>query len=461
MDILLINPPYFSPDEMALRSKEYDHWIRGGNMYIHPFEPPLGLGSLCAYLKEKKFDVELIDMVGLEMEERGLEKLLLEKRPSVVGITIMTPTLPSARRMAKLVKQVLPAAKIILGGVHATVSPESCLEDKNIDFLVRGEGEMPLEAILSGRFNNRLKDIPGLCCRNGSLKTQDIAPLIENIDLLPLADYASLPIERYIQYNKNLRGLRGISMLVSRGCPYSCSFCAVHQTMGRKFRIKSPGKVVSEIEYLKEKYSLEGIWFKDSILNLDKKWISVFCSEIKRKGLKISWQFNSRVDLVDEEELIMEKEAGLVQLDLGIESGSPKSLKTLNKGIDVDEIQRVVQMAKKHVKVAGFFMIGIPEETLEDIQLTFDLAKKLNLDKCTWSLFSPLPGSALYNGLKNQSAFSGQIKELETIHFTENPYSFCNVPVDKLRETYRQINEYFAQGKKIKEVQAASLINLA
>ena len=134
MDILLINPPYFSPDEMSIRRKKYDHWIKGGNMYIHPFEPPLGLGSLCAYLKKKKFDVELIDMVGLMMEEKELKIILQQKQPPVVGITTMTPTLPSAKRIASLVKQVLPKTKVILGGVHATVSPESCLEDENIDF---------------------------------------------------------------------------------------------------------------------------------------------------------------------------------------------------------------------------------------------------------------------------------------------------------------------------------------
>ena len=92
MDILLINPPYFTSEEMSTRRKEYEHWIRGGNMYIYPFEPPLGLGSLSAYLKEKKFNVELIDMVGLMMEEKELKIILQHKQPPVVGITTMTPT---------------------------------------------------------------------------------------------------------------------------------------------------------------------------------------------------------------------------------------------------------------------------------------------------------------------------------------------------------------------------------
>jgi len=448
MDILLINPPYFSPDEMSTRRKEYDHWIKGGNMYIYPFEPPLGLAYLCAYLKEKKFSVELVDMVGLMMEEKELKTILRQLQPPLVGITTMTPTLPSAKRIAGIVKQALPRTKVVLGGVHATVSPESCLEDKNIDFIVRGEGERALESILSGRFNNELKDIPGVCCRNGGEITGGMAPLIKDLDILPAAEYASFPVERYIQYNKSLRGLRGISMLVSRGCPYLCSFCAVHQTMGRRFRIKSPEKVVSEMEYLKEKYLLEGVWFKDSIFNLDKKWISAFCTKIKKRGLDIFWQYNTRVDLVNEAALIMQKESGLIQLDLGIESGSPKSLKSLAKGINVEGIKEAVKIAKKYVKVAGFFMIGIPGERLEDVEMTFDLAKKLDLDKYTWSLFSPLPGSAFYNDLKKQSAFRGRIKELEAIHFTENPYSFCDIPAGKLKQAYIQINEYFSRRTK-------------
>jgi radical SAM superfamily enzyme YgiQ (UPF0313 family) len=215
--------------------------------------------------------------------------------------------------------------------------------------------------------------------------------------------------------------------------------------MGEKWRAKSPEKVVDEMTVLREVWQLDGIWFKDSIFNLNKKWVSGFCYEIKRRGLKISWQYNTRVNLVSEEELILGKEAGLLQIDLGIESGSPKSLKTLRKGIDIDQIQRAVQIAKKYVKVAGFFMIGIPGETEEDVEMTFELAKKLDLDKCTWSLFSPLPGSALYEDLKSQTEFVEQLQELGKIHFTENPYSFCHVPADRLRKIYGQINEYFSQ----------------
>ncbi len=445
MDLLLINPSYFAPAEMSNRRVRYDNWIRGGNMYIHPFEPPLGLGSLSAYLREKGFSVELVDMPGLEMTQEQLLGILQGKSPRFVGITAMTPTFGAAQELAHIIKQVLPETKVVLGGVHPTVHPEQVLKNRDIDFVIRGEGEFAMGVLLERAFPCSSEDLPGVCFRrNGSPVISPKAPAFQNLDFLPLPDYGSLPLDRYIQYNEALRGIRGVSMLASRGCPYPCSFCAVQETMGKKWRAKSPKKVVDEMTILRDVWQLDGIWFKDSIFNLNKRWVSAFCSEIKRRGLKILWQYNTRVNLVNEEELIMEKEAGLVQIDLGIESGSPKSLKTLRKGIDIDEIHKAVQIAKKYVKVAGFFMIGIPGETQEDIEMTFELAKKLNLDKCTWSLFSPLPGSALYEYLKSQTEFVKQLEELGKIHFTENPYSFCHVPDDKLRKIYRQINEYFS-----------------
>lgn len=265
------------------------------------------------------------------------------------------------------------------------------------------------------------------------------------LDFLPLPDYDAFPVEKYVKYNESLRGLRGISMLVSRGCPYQCSFCAVHLTMGRKFRIKSPARVVREMAELREKYSLEGIWFKDSILNLDPAWAGEFAAEIRRQGLKIKWQYNTRVDRIDEAEIRAEKAAGLTQVDFGIESGSPRSLATLRKGIDPEKIKAAVRLARKHVKVSGFFMIGIPGETREDIEMTFALARSLKLDKVCLSLYCPLPGSALYDDLKKREEYAGPLADLENIHFTENPFSFCAVPAEKLREIYGEINEYFSK----------------
>ena len=447
LDLLLINPSYFTPDELAARRERFGGWIAGGNMYIHPFEPPLGLAALAASLKGKGFRVEVLDLVGLGIPEEKLPEILREKSPARVGIGAMTPLFPAARRLARIVKQTLPEAAVIVGGAHPTVSPETCRADENIDFIVRGEGEEVLSALLAGVEPDR---IPGLLWKSPLPTLSPALPLqgggaINCLDALPLPDYDAFPVEKYVKYNESLRGLRGISMLVSRGCPYQCSFCAVHLTMGRKFRIKSPARVVREMAGLQEKYSLEGIWFKDSILNLDPAWAGEFAAEIKKRGLKIKWQYNTRVDRIDEAEIQAEKTAGLVQVDFGIESGSPRSLATLRKWIDLEKIKSAVRLAQKHVRVSGFFMIGIPGETREDIELTFALARSLKLDKVCVSLYCPLPGSALYNDLKRREEYAGPLADLEKIHFTENPFSFCAVPAEKLRELYGEINEYFSR----------------
>ncbi|MCX5867305.1 MAG: radical SAM protein [Proteobacteria bacterium] len=446
MDLLLINPPYFTPEELAVRRELFGGWIAGGNMYIHPFEPPLGLAALSAYLNGRAFRVEVLDLVGLGIPEDKLPEILREKSPARVGIGAMTPLFPAARRLARVVKQTLPEAAVIAGGAHPTVSPETCLSEENIDFIVRGEGEEALAALLAGV---KPDQIPGLGWKSpGGGKINYPAPLAEDLDSLPLPDYDAFPVEKYVKYNESLRGIRGISMLVSRGCPYQCSFCAVHLTMGRKFRIKRPARVVREMAGLQEKYSLEGIWFKDSILNLDLAWAGEFAAEIKRRGVKIKWQYNTRVDRIDEAEILAEKEAGLVQVDFGIESGSPQSLATLRKGIDLEMIKSAVRLAQKHVRVSGFFMIGIPGETREDIEMTFSLAKSLKLDKVCVSLYCPLPGSALYDDLKKREEYAGPLADLAKIHFTENPFSFCAVPAEKLRELYGEINEYFAKSRQ-------------
>jgi radical SAM superfamily enzyme YgiQ (UPF0313 family) len=212
--------------------------------------------------------------------------------------------------------------------------------------------------------------------------------------------------------------------------------------MGTRYRIKAPRKVVDEMEFLRDNFNVDGIWFKDSILNLKGTWIQEFCTEIKRRNLNMLWQCNTRVDLVNEDEIRLMAQCGLIQLDLGIESGSIRSLKVLKKGYTIEQIQKAVTVARKYVKVAGFFMIGIPGETESDIDETFKLARSLKLDRYSFSIFIPLPGSELYDRLSSGGKIDRE-NDLKDLHFTLCRKSFCEVSPERLRERYLQINEYF------------------
>lgn len=445
MKILLINPAFYDGNDFRNRFEDYIDWIKGGNLYVAPFEPPIGLAFLSAYMKERNHDVTLIDMQGSLMDSAELAIRITEAAPDIVGITAMTPTIPEALLVAAISKKHAPQAKTVLGGVHPTLAPEELLADSSVDYIIRGEGEESFAALAEALSRGgSTEDIAGLCFKkNGDLIIREKSALIEDLNTLPIPDYDAFPVERYIEHNRYLRSIRGISMIVSRGCPFQCTFCAVHQTMGRKWRTKSPRRVVEEVLDLKRRYRLDGIWFKDSIFNLNRKWTKEFSELMIERNAGIAWQALTRVDLIDEEELLLMKRAGLTQLDLGIETGSPKSLIRLKKGITVDKIKEKVKLARKHVKVFGFFMIGIPGEDESDVRQTFELAKSLELDRWTWSIYSPLPGSGLYEELIAEGKIEPYRLDHHQVHFTEAYEGICDIAPDRLKALYREINEYF------------------
>lgn len=444
MKVLLINPAFYDKSEFKNRYSDYLDWVKGGNLYVAPFEPPLGLAYLTAYLKQRGEEVELIDMQGLMMDSVELTKKIENTDAQLIGISSMTPTFPAALKVARIVREKAPNAKILLGGVHPTLDPEGTLAHGEVDFVIRGEGEEALYGLVRAiRGEIPYDEVTGLCYKDGEKLIVADKAVVQDSDSIPSPDYSAFPIEQYIKHNEYLRDIRGISMLVSRGCPYSCTFCAVHETMGRKWRIKAPELLVKDIIELKEKYNIEGIWFKDSIFNMNKKWVEDFCNLLIAKKVNIAFQVNTRVDLVDEEQILLMKKAGLTQIDFGVESGSDRILKILHKNITIEEIKKKIAIAHRHVKVFGFFMVGIPGEKEEDILKTFELAKELELDTSSWSIYSPLPGSVLYDELVSQGKVKKENFAYEEIHFTKAYDGICDVPPKRVQELYKEINEYF------------------
>lgn len=210
--------------------------------------------------------------------------------------------------------------------------------------------------------------------------------------------------------------------------------------MGKMWRPMPAGKAAEKVVEIAEKFSLEGVWFKDSVLNLNSNWIDEFSLSLNTLLPRLRWQMNTRVDLIKENEIEVLAQRGLVQVDLGIEAGTNKSLRVLKKGITVEDVRRSVEILKKyHVKVAGFFMIGIPGEKEEDIWSTVNFARELELDSYSFSIFQPLPGSELFTLLVDK--YGGRKIDWKKLLFTDTDFSWCEVPAQRLKEIYEQIND--------------------
>ncbi|MBC2716318.1 MAG: radical SAM protein [Desulfobacteraceae bacterium] len=447
MRILLINPSYFSPREAAKRFQKYKQIIKSGNMYVHPFEPPLGLAMLATFLNKKGYKAKLADMQGEYLTDEALKRILVTYKPELVGITAMTPTVHRAIKIAGISKTSLPSVPVVMGGVHPTVDPESILTTEVVDYVIRGEGECSFLNLLSNHLVPTT-EMTGISWKNrdGSVIITDKSPLIKNLNILPVPDYTLFPVETYIDYTSKLRGIRAISMMISRGCPYQCSFCAVSETMGSSFRILEPEKAAQQMIDLCKKFDLEGVWFKDSIFNLNPKWTISFAKYLILQKNPYKFQINTRIDLIREKEIELLKKSGLTQIDLGIEAGTEKSLKRLNKKITLEQIRSAVKLLKqKNIDISGFFMIGIPGEDEADIQCTFDLVRDLKLNKASVSIFTPLPGSKLYQEIMSENDACRDLKFYETHHFTETKKSYCHVPLKRLKELHQIMNSYFVK----------------
>jgi radical SAM superfamily enzyme YgiQ (UPF0313 family) len=212
------------------------------------------------------------------------------------------------------------------------------------------------------------------------------------------------------------------AMVTSRGCPYRCAYCS-KPVFGSKFRAQSPDRVIEEMEYLIEKFGVKEIAFYDDSFTLDKKRIHAIADKIIAKKLKIAWTCETRVNLVDKELLKHMKQAGCYTVAYGIESASPEIIKTLQKDITLEQVEKAIRAHKEvGLQVVGYFMLGSPGETPETIQQTIDFAKKLKVDFAQFSVTTPFPGTELYEIYKRNNP--GEIDWARFVYAgTDNPTS--------------------------------------
>jgi len=371
-------------------------------------QPPLGIASLVSYLSTKfNSECRVLDTTFCKKPKKELANILNHVSFDLICFSIMTPQYNKAINMAEICKKIQPKVPVLFGGPHPTVCPNQTISNKSVDMVAIGEGEKIITEIIENDFS--FEKIKGIFWK----KKEDI---IENkpigfdlnINELPIPDRSALDMERYIVDNIALESvdasLRTTPLIVSRGCPYKCTYCqpVLFKLFGSKIRKRCPSLVVDEMEHLNKKFKINGFDFVDDTLLIDKSWVELISEEILSRGFKITWACNTRANLCNKEMLEKLFESGLRKISIGIESCSNRILKDVyKKGIYSEEVRDAVNTAKKAgLIVKGFFMIGAYDETVEEMKNTIKFASKLPIDEAMFSVTTPLPGTYLYSATK-------------------------------------------------------------
>jgi len=377
--ICFITPPYNSAVKSAIGTTS----------------PPLGLAYLASMVRDDH-DVRIIDSDILNYSLDDVRRELKSFYPDVVGITSATPSIYEAYKVAEIAKKVNENCKVIMGGPHVSFLPEETLiECKNVDIIVRGEGEETIRELMHAIESNKpLRNVKGITFRKGdAILSTENRPFIKNIDKIPFPSFDLLPTRKY-----QVQGVRYSAMISSRGCPFGCSFCASSRLFGRCWRGRSPENVLEEIKILYEKYKIGNIEFMDDTFTLNQKRAEKICDLIINEGLDISWGASSRVDTISRRLAEKMKKAGCWIIFLGIESASQKILNQIGKKISISQIRRAVKILKDAgIQILGSFILGFPDETLRSAEETIAFAKRLDLDYAQFSILTPYPGTPLYD----------------------------------------------------------------
>jgi radical SAM superfamily enzyme YgiQ (UPF0313 family) len=396
--ILLVNPPV-GPEE-----------IYGEYGVAAPCLPPLGLCYLAAVLEKNGFvKIEIIDAVLERISFKELGRKIKKCRPDLVGVTSTTASFYQAARTISLCKKADKRIVTVLGGAHISALPERTFkESPGLDVGVFGEGEKTflevVEKVSQGKSLNRVK---GVVFRKQK-RTVVNSPRkpVSNLDVLPFPARHLLKDPRLYKHTP-FRG-KGftVSVVTSRGCSFACSFCD-QSVFGRAWRGHSASYVVDEVTHLQERYGVDFISFEDDNFLLSRKRAIEICRLLLEKKLTLKWGCSARADSLDRELLVWLKKAGCANIFIGIESGSERILKLMNKKESLREIRKAVGLIKSvGINVYASFILGVPTETRKEIEQSVDFACSLPLDGASFFIYTPYPKTSFASLAKHHGAVS-------------------------------------------------------
>ncbi len=412
----------------------------------HSCMPNLGLGYLSAVLRREGHAVELwLNNKRLNAYSSFLE-LISRERFDVIGLQVMSSAIKNAREIiARIRASRNNRAKIILGGAHISGDPQGVFDIvPHVDYAFYGESENGIVEFAK-RFSDcgiRSADkIPNLVYRDGAKTLINPGKFVEQLDEIPFPAWELMEPDKFpvIPFNGYSRRYPIAPMVLTRGCPNLCTFCGAGAVNGRNIRSRSVKNIMEEIRLLINKFGVKEIQFFDSNCAHRQGPLRELCEHIISENIDITWSAPNgiRVDSIDKDLAVLMKRSGCFQVNVGIESASPRILKEIKKPIASDMVREKISLLRKAgIEVVGFFMIGFPGETASEIKRTISFAMELPITGASFSILSPLPGTGIYeDAYKNRKMDINNFNLLDFINYHND---LSEVSYDNLREIQKK-----------------------
>ncbi len=409
-------------------------------------QPNLGLGYLASIIEDAGHDVEILDSGKKNLSWNDFTGLIKRNKYDLAGIQMYSNEIPSVAEHIRLIKRHSPETVVICGGAHISGDPRGAMSLlKDVRFGFAGEAEAGMEKFIRLQkedYGNPalLKTIPNLVWRSGGEVEVNPGRSFQNLDEIryPAWHLLSPNIYPSAPHGTFCRQRPVAPLIISRGCPFQCAFCGGHTITGREIRYRSVENAVSEIMFLREEHGVREIHIEDDNFTLKKEYVAGLCEEIIRRVPDLTFALPNgvRLDTLNEETLRLMERAGFYSMAVGIESGSDRVLKLMNKNLTRELIRERIDLIKRvtDINLTGFFLIGYPGESEQEILETINFAKSLKLDKASFMFAMPLPGSELWESYREKNPGI----DWDTFFYYRIIPGVSEIPAGKLKRLHRK-----------------------
>jgi len=394
--------------------------LKPNNLADH-IQPSLGLGYLAAQIR-KDHEVVIHDCIKENTSIEGVQDVIKLHNPDLIGVQCYTFDTPKVYKMLKIVKEAFPDKITIVGGAHISSIPIEAFNQFQpyVDYAFNGECEISFPKFLNAleKGERYFSDINSIIWKDADGKVHANPPaLVQDLDSLGFPAWDLMPPETYpeSQHGAFYEKFPIAPIITTRGCPYLCTFCSAPKISGRKLRHHSVEYVQNHIKMLYAR-GVREFHIVDDNFTFDMDYCKSVLRGIIDLKLDISLATPNgiRMDYLDDEMLELMKEAGQYLITVAVESGTDRILKKMKKGTTVEKMRKNIALIKKHgFPVAGFFILGYPTETREEMEQTIRFSKELGLIRANFFTYLPLPGTASYNELVS----SGEIEKVDWNNF--------------------------------------------